>query len=103
MSKEKIRGTIKRLKDGKAGGIPGEVWKYGGKDLIDWGWNFCKGVWKGEVWSEGWKERVIVPIVKKGEEKTVEEYRGHDTDGGVIQGVCDKASGRRGKNVRLKG
>lgn len=46
MSKEEIRGTIRRLKNGKAGGydgIPGEVWKYGGKDLIDWGWNFCKG------------------------------------------------------------
>lgn len=30
-------------------------------------------------WSEGWKERVIVPIVKKGEGKTVEEYRGDIT------------------------
>lgn len=79
MSKEEIRGMIRRLKDGKAGGydgIPGEVWKYGGKDLVNWGWNFCKGVWKGVGWSEGWKERVIVSIVKKGEGKTVEEYRG---------------------------
>jgi len=46
ISKEEIRGAIRRLKDGKAAGydrIPGEVWKYGGEDLVDWGWKFCKG------------------------------------------------------------
>lgn len=29
-----------------------------------------------EGWPEGWKEGVIVPIIKQGEGKTVEEYRG---------------------------
>jgi len=33
-------------------------------------------VWKGEGWPEGWKEGIIVQIVKKGEGKTVLEYRG---------------------------
>jgi len=30
--------------------------------------------WEG--WSEEWKKGIIVPIVKKGEEGKVEEYRG---------------------------
>jgi len=36
ISKEEIRGAIRRLKDGKAAGydgIPGEVWKYEGEDF----------------------------------------------------------------------
>lgn len=31
---------------------------------------------RGEGWPEKWKERVIVPIVKKGERNKLEEYRG---------------------------
>lgn len=37
---------------------------------------FYNRVWKGEGWPEKWKEEVIIPIVKKGEERKVEEYRG---------------------------
>jgi len=33
-------------------------------------------VWKEEDWPEEWKEGVIIPIVKKGEGRKVEEYRG---------------------------
>jgi len=33
-------------------------------------------VWKGEGWPEEWKEGVIILIVKKGEGRKVEEYRG---------------------------
>lgn len=46
LSKEKIRGAIRKLKDGKAAGydgIPGKVWKYGAEELV----------WKGEGWPEG--------------------------------------------------
>lgn len=39
-------------------------------------WEYCNRVWKGEEWSEAWKEGVIIPIVKKGEGERVEDYRG---------------------------
>lgn len=44
---------------------------------------FCT-LWRGEGWLERWKERVIVPVVKKGEGGGVQ--RGN-FDGDVIQGV----------------
>lgn len=46
--------------------------------MIDWGWHFCNrvGKWKGEGSPEGWKEVVIVSIIKKGKGKVVEDYRG---------------------------
>lgn len=64
-NKEEIREAIRSLKDGKAAGcdgIPGEVWKYGGEEMMEWGWHFCNRVWKGEGWPEGWKEGEIVPM-----------------------------------------
>lgn len=39
-------------------------------------WKLCNKVWRGEGWPEGWKEGVVVPVVKKGEGTTVKEYRG---------------------------
>lgn len=36
----------------------------------------CNRIWMGEGWPEIWKEGVVVPIVKKGEKNSVEEYRG---------------------------
>ncbi|XP_072761238.1 uncharacterized protein [Anoplolepis gracilipes] len=76
---KEFRGVIGKIKNVKAAGIdgiPGEVWKYRGKGLEKWAWEFCNRVWGGEGWPEGWKERVIVPIVKKREGKGVGDYRG---------------------------
>ncbi|KAL6417839.1 hypothetical protein ACFW04_014331 [Cataglyphis niger] len=39
-------------------------------------WRICNRVWKGEEWIDEWTERVILPILKKGEVERVEEYRG---------------------------
>lgn len=71
--------ALKKLKEGKIVGlneIPGEVWKWGGREVEEWACGFCNKVWNGEEWPEVWRERVIVPIVKKGEGKEVENYRG---------------------------
>lgn len=58
-------------------GIPGEVWKYDGEELEGWRlWSFYNRVWKGEGWPEEWKERKIIPIIKKREGDRVEDYRG---------------------------
>lgn len=79
ISIEEIRGAIGKLRDGKAVGIdeiPNEAWKYGEERIEEWLWGFCKKVWEGEGWPEKWKERVIVPIIKKGDGEVVEDYRG---------------------------
>jgi hypothetical protein len=79
ISREEIREAINKIKDGKAAGangVPGEVWKYGGERVTEWIIEFCNRVWKGEGWPEDWKEGVIIPIVKKGEGRKVDEYRG---------------------------
>ncbi|XP_071648500.1 uncharacterized protein [Temnothorax longispinosus] len=76
---EEVRNVIKKLKTGKAigkDGIPNEVWKYGGEEMVRWAWEICKRVWRGEGWPEQWKEGEIIPLVKKGEEKEVKDYRG---------------------------
>ncbi|XP_011883686.1 PREDICTED: RNA-directed DNA polymerase from mobile element jockey-like, partial [Vollenhovia emeryi] len=79
IEREEIRRAISKVKDGKAAGedgIPNEVWKYGGVELERWIGEVCNKIWKGEGWPEGWKEGMIVPIVKKGQGGSVEEYRG---------------------------
>jgi len=43
--------------------------------LEEWIREFCNGVWKGEGWLEMWKDGII-PLVKKGEEENMEDYRG---------------------------
>ena len=79
LSKEEVKRVVRKLKDGKAGGgdgVANEVWKYGGVEVEDWLWEVCNRVWKGEGWVEEWREGVVVPVVKKGVGKRVEDYRG---------------------------
>lgn len=55
ISVEEIRKAGARIRDGKAmelDDIPGEVWKYGGEEIVKWMWRFCNRIWKGEGWSE---------------------------------------------------
>ncbi|XP_043280376.1 uncharacterized protein [Venturia canescens] len=79
ISREEIKKAIKKIKAGKSvggDGIPNEAWKYGGKRTEERAWEICRRVWRGEGWPKEWEEGIIVPIVKKGEGKRVEEYRG---------------------------
>ncbi|XP_071572354.1 uncharacterized protein [Temnothorax nylanderi] len=76
---EEVRNVIKKLKTGKAignDGILNEAWKYGGEKMVNWIWEVCKRVWRGEGWPEQWKEGEIIPLVKKGEGREVKDYRG---------------------------
>lgn len=62
--------AIKKLKDGKTTGgneIPAEVWKYGGVWMQNWVWRVCGRISKRKGWIEDWYEKIIVPILKKGE------------------------------------
>ncbi|XP_066590796.1 golgin subfamily A member 6-like protein 25 [Prorops nasuta] len=93
IKKEEIEEQIKRLKTGKAAGENGlenEVWKNGGKRVIEEAWKICNAVWRGEGWPKGWEMGLIVPIKKKGEGRKVEDYRGitlMDTMAKVYAGV----------------
>ena len=43
--------------------------------MEDWLWEICNRVWKGEGWVKEWREGVV-PVVKKGAGKRIEDYRG---------------------------
>ncbi|XP_011862008.1 PREDICTED: uncharacterized protein LOC105558746 [Vollenhovia emeryi] len=79
ISREEIRNVVRNLKNNKATGedeIPNEAWKYGGEKIEEWIEKMCNRIWRGEGWPEGWKEGIIVPIIKKREGRVVKEYRG---------------------------
>lgn len=79
LSKQEVWKVVKELKDGKAtgeDGVPSEVWRYGGDGVKESLWKMCWKVWEGEGWPEGWKQGIVVPVVKKGSGERVEEYRG---------------------------
>ncbi|XP_046590251.1 uncharacterized protein LOC124293438 [Neodiprion lecontei] len=79
LQREEIEKVIGKLRDGKApggDGIVSKVWRYGGEEMEQWIWKTCNRVWVGEGWPRDWREGLIAPIVKKGEGKRVEEYRG---------------------------
>ncbi|XP_024883228.1 uncharacterized protein LOC112461981 [Temnothorax curvispinosus] len=67
------------MKEKKAAGTDGlanEVWIYGGERLREKIWEVSDKAWRtGEI-AEDWKEGIIVPIVKKGEGKEAQDYRG---------------------------
>ncbi|XP_043478498.1 uncharacterized protein LOC122508895 [Leptopilina heterotoma] len=79
VSREEINEAIKRLKRGKAAGedgMEGESLKYGGEMVREEMWRIVNLVWKGEGWPETWKTGLIAPIMKKGDGRRVEDYRG---------------------------
>lgn len=53
-----------------------KVWKYDGKEVREWLREACNKIWRGEGWPKEWKERVVVPLVKREEEERVEDYKG---------------------------
>lgn len=75
---EEIEKQIKKIKRKKAAGIDGitgEAWKFS-KGKIKRKLNeMVKRIWRGEGFPEEWREGIITPIYKKGDEKK-ETYRG---------------------------
>lgn len=41
------------------------MWKLGSTEVEECLWLLCNRVWKGEGGSEGWREGVEVPVLKK--------------------------------------
>lgn len=49
ITRSEIVKALERLKDGKAvggDGVPGKVWKYGGKRLEKCLWKMCNRIWR---------------------------------------------------------
>jgi len=106
IGREEIRKVLTGMKDKKAvgvDGIPAEVWKYGGEGMELWVWKICDKIWKGEGWIEEWNEGVIVPIVKKGEGKRVEEYRGVSLTTSLYKVYASVLANRLREEVEGKG
>lgn len=106
ISKEKIGEAIRNIKDGKAAGIdeiPNEIWKYGGTELEEWVWDFCNRISRGEGWLEEWREGVLVPIIKKGEGKEVDDYRGVTLMSSLYKIYATVLSERLRKEIEDKG
>lgn len=78
VKKELFRGRVKRTigKTGKQQEQTGYRGRNGNTEKMEkWIWEICSGVWEGKGWPKGWKEELIVPIRKKGEEREVGDYK----------------------------
>lgn len=82
-----IERVVSGMKNGETAGgneIASEVWKFGGGEMREWVWEFWNRIWKGQGWSESWKEGIVIPLIKKGERKGASQMRteqiGHSID-----------------------
>ncbi|XP_033212178.1 uncharacterized protein LOC117169780 [Belonocnema kinseyi] len=79
ISRNKVKEAIARLKINKLTGevyFENEALEYGGLGVREEIWRICNKVWKGEGRPKEWKTGLVDPLIKKGESKKVEEYRG---------------------------
>lgn len=73
----KAIGNLKNWKSPGSDGIPGELIKYGGKEIHYFMFRICQKIWKDEHLSTTWNEAVIIiPLHKKGDKTKCENYRG---------------------------
>lgn len=74
-----VETAIKRLKNNKAAGsdgIPAELFKSGGRVLLQWLHRLIEAVWTDETMPTDWNLSVISPIHKKGDKQECSNYRG---------------------------
>ena len=68
--------NLKNWKSPGSDGIPGELIKYGGKEMHYFMFRICQKIWKDEHLPTTWNEAVIIPLHKKGDKTKSENYRG---------------------------
>ena len=74
-----VESAIKKLKNHKAPGndlIPAELIKWGGSRLIEEIQKLIILIWNKEALPEQWKDSIIIPIFKKGDKMSCNNYRG---------------------------
>ena len=78
-TREEVTNAIKSLKNNKSpgpDGIPAELLKNGGNDLIAFLHEIILEIWRTEKLPELWMEGALVPLYKKGDKLACENYRG---------------------------
>ena len=76
---EEVRIAMKKLKNNKAPGtdnIPAEMLKQGGNQLEQFLLKIVTSVWEEEKMPQQWKEGIICPLYKKGDQMECGNYRG---------------------------
>jgi len=74
-----VKSAIKKLKNYKAPGIdliPAELMKWGGGRLTEEIQKLITLIWNKETLPEQWKDSIIIPIFKKGDKMSCNNYRG---------------------------
>jgi len=74
-----VKKAMRNIKNDKAAGTDGihpELIKYGGNKLLIRMYELVRQIWEEERIPEEWKETIIVPIYKKGDRDSCENYRG---------------------------
>ena len=78
ISRDEVKLAISRMKNGKAtgmDGIPVELWKCLGEEVIDMLWNMMQGIYEQEKIPVERRDSVIIPV-EKGELQECGNYRG---------------------------
>ena len=80
VSFKEVEAAVSQMKNKKATGIdgvPGEVLKYGGVELLKWLHRLLGKVWDSERVPQDWKDAIVVSIYKnKGPRNDCNSYRG---------------------------
>ena len=79
ISREEVNCAIAKLKRNKAigeDGMENEALKFGGGRIRQETWELCNKVWRGEGWPKLWRTGLVIPLLKKGGGRKVEDYRG---------------------------
>jgi hypothetical protein len=69
-------GKMKRYKSPSTDQIAAKLTKGGGKTLCSKTHKFIQSIWNKEELPQQWRESIIVPIYKKGNETNCNNYRG---------------------------
>ena len=78
-SQTEVRSAISRLKNNKAAGadgLPAELFKFGGEELITSMHQLLRTVWLNECMPDDWNLSVLCPVLKKGDPSVCSNYRG---------------------------
>ena len=73
-----VEWAIEQLKDNKApgqDGIPIELIKAGEDATIKIITKICNNIWKTGKWPEDWKGSTFIPIFKKGDARSCDNYK----------------------------
>ena len=79
ISKEEVEFAIRKLKNGKSAGpdgLIGELFKYGGRNVVEFFVIFFNALFDKGIYPDNWSEAVIIPLFKKGDVNKPGNYRG---------------------------